>query len=325
MKKTITALAIAAAMTASAAHAVEFNVDDSTEFSVYGDFQFIYVDANDSNGDSAAALEDNGSTLGVAGEHMWDNGLTGYFKAEWEHNADEEKANGGINKGDQAYAGVRGGFGNIRIGSWDGIYKDSIADVIDAFEYESPSSAARTGEGNQIAYFSPDFGGLSFQLQTVIEGKGEGVDHDGDGQPDSASAYQGVVKYDAGRFAVQAGLDNRGLEDDADPTYGIAGSVDLAPVVLGAKFESQGESASGANDDATLYGVIGEYDYSMGSVIAEVQHIEPGDSNLDSRTEYQLNVNYSVADNLYVYAEGGWFDMENDAGDYAAVGTVYSF
>src|SRR5690606_32445045 len=103
MKKTLLATAIAGALGASAAaQAATIYNQDGTQLDLYGNIQLAYSSVDGADG-SEDQLHDNGSTIGVAGQHIINSGLTGYFKAEWEHDVDEAKIGSGIDTGDQAY------------------------------------------------------------------------------------------------------------------------------------------------------------------------------------------------------------------------------
>ncbi|WP_440996518.1 porin [Arhodomonas sp. SL1] len=325
MKRTVSALAIAAAVGATGAQAADFRINDDTTFSVYGDLQFIYYEQNDENGDGKSEFADNGSTVGFAGAHRWDNGLTGYFKAEFEHDANEAKANGGLNDGDQAYLGVRGDFGNLRAGSWDNIYTDAIYDPVDPFEAFSPSGADNSGEGDTIAYFSPAMNGFSFQIASQIRGDGDSAT--GRQPLTDETAFQVVGMYEMEALSFAVGYDDRGIVDNGtgeaaeDGVFGASVTWDLAPVTLAARFSSQGETL--ADDEVDIYGINAGYDYGNGEITTTINEVDP--DNGDSRTEFQILGTYNVGNNMYVYAEAGWYDKDNDADDAVGAGVVYSF
>lgn len=189
MKKTLLATAIAGALGASAAaQAATVYNQDGTQLDIYGNIQIAYSNVNDENGDGRDQVEDNGSTIGFSGQHIINPGLTGYFKAEFEHNADEEKANGGINRGDQAYLGLKGNFGDARLGSWDPLIDDWVQDPISNNEYfdVSDSSGAALSpiadnviygtsdrEGDKFQYMSPVWAGFQFAVGTQYKGDAE--------------------------------------------------------------------------------------------------------------------------------------------------------
>ena len=152
MKKTLLATAIAGALGASAAaQAATVYNQDGTQLDIYGNIQMAYYSTKDGDGHSEDELTDNGSTVGFSGQHIINPGLTGYFKAEFEHNADEEKINGGINSGDQAYLGLKGNFGDFRVGSWDTLIDDWVQDPIANNEsFDTSDSTTALMGGNDI-------------------------------------------------------------------------------------------------------------------------------------------------------------------------------
>ncbi|WP_456267910.1 porin [Kushneria sp. AK178] len=201
MKKTLLATAIAGAlgtMAAGAQAATVYNQDGS-KLDVYGNVQLGWrsiknaqVDADDNfTGQSSAEddLFDNGSTIGFRGEHIINPDLTGYFRAEFEFNADRQKGfydtagsnsdASGLSKGDQAYLGLTGNFGDVRVGSWDNLIDDWVQDPVSNNEYfDNTDSSGDIGgstwqEGNKVTYTSPITGGLQFAIGTRYYGDAE--------------------------------------------------------------------------------------------------------------------------------------------------------
>ncbi|MDX1466493.1 MAG: porin, partial [Halomonas sp.] len=176
MKKTLLATAIAGALAASGAQAATVYNQDGTKLDLYGNLQLAYAatesdvseDGEERQISTTDGIVDNGSTLGVAGEHVIYDGLTGYFKYEFEGDADEIKGAGGLDTGDQAYFGLKGNFGDARIGSWDPLIDDWIQDPITNNEFFDVSDSnsrivgVETREGDKVSYMSPSFGGLQF-------------------------------------------------------------------------------------------------------------------------------------------------------------------
>ena len=329
MKKTALALAIASAMgVSSSAYAVDFNIDDKTEFSVYGNIQLKFITQDNADGESESALDDNGSTIGFSGEHKFTEGLAGFFKAEFEHRADEEKGAGGLNKGDQAYLGLKGPFGAIRVGSWDSLYQDAIYDEVDPFETASVSQEADSAEGDTIAWFSPKFAD-QFQVQLGARVRG-----DGDTGADSTEVgWSAVGKWTPGNFAVHVGYDDRGGNDSTDAngntvfdegsTVGVVALYDFGALTLGARYANSSDFTD-TNDTDFIAG-LAQYDYSRGSIYGVVQRVDPEGG--DSRTEFAAGVSWLFpgSDNFYVYTEFGMYDQVNDEDDLFEVGAIYEF
>lgn len=326
------ALAMAVLGSVGAAHAYEWQINDDTTFGISGTIELAYTNT-DTGDDHERELIDNGSGLTFFGEHAFTNDLSAYFAAEFDYNVDETDDSSFST--DEAFFGVRSNFGAVRIGDWDGIYEDTIEDLLDVFEVAEPTNTEdfRTEEvGDAVAYFSPSFNGFSFAVQGFFKGEGEGQDFDdpADGDTDNGQSFQATVGYEAGRFGAWLGYDNNGLDDDADGTIGLGGAVDLSPVALAAKVESVGEDSSptdGPLDEEgyMLYGVAAIYDYGIGAITGAVNQVDPGDGNLDSYTEFGVNVNYEIADNFYVYLEHFRYDREDDLGNSSAAGLVYAF
>lgn len=324
MKKlSVSALAIAGMMVSSA-QAVEFQVDDSTTLSVFGAVELAYNDIStidNAGGDEGSDLVDKGSVLGVGAQHRFENGLTAYVSTEFEF--DVLGTDGDFDR-DESYVGLRGDFGDVRFGQYDNLFIDTIYDVIDPFEEASLGEEAGSGDDRTVAYFSPDFNGFSFQLQSRVEG--DRVSNSGD----SELALIGVVNYAAERWSVHAGFDDRGSEVDTngdtlhDPSYGVGGTLGVTERLgLSARFAVDGQNET----DTEYYGVGVAFDYGAGDLYGAVQEVDPDQG--DARTQFAAGANYFIADNLYVYGEYGAFDAPSTAtgakDSLYELGAIYEF
>lgn len=329
MRKSIVVLALVSAMGFNcAARAVEIHADDKSKLSVYGTIELFYSSEDDADGQSQSAFDDAGSTIGFKGSHAFQDNFVGFFKAEFEHRADEEKELGGLNEGDQAYVGAKGdSWGEFRAGSWDVIYQEEIFDKIDSHEIAEPTKERDSAEGDTIAYFSPKFGDFDFQLALRFRGERD------TGATDSETGFAVVGRYQPGNLEIHVGYDDRGAEsdvlddgtvvfDDGD-TVGVWVGYDFGAVELGARWARVSDFTD-TQDTDFLAGWI-EYDYGSGSIYATPQRIDPDGG--DSRTEFTVGVSYLLAgsDNWYLYTEYGAYDKVNDEDDVFAFGTVYEF
>ncbi|MFP4138048.1 MAG: porin [Halomonas sp.] len=334
MKNVLSKLAIVTAIgAASTAQAEEFEVSDKTTVSLFGAIELKYNTADeivdtDGSTESSSGYEDNGSSIGFGAEHRFENGMTGYAEIEFEHDANEA---GGEVLTDKAFAGLAGDFGEVRAGRFDSIYTNALYDLIDPFETVSLGEEGVMEEDNLIAYYSPDFDGFTFELQARVRG---------DRESDSGENEQGVagvVKYTAERWAVHAGVDDRGAEEvevngewtTQEPVYGLGGMVNLTDqLYLGARVSIQ-ENLEGAadGDDTTFYGTALTYDYGPGSAYGAVQQVDPDQG--DSRTQFAAGINYGVVENLTLFTEYGSYDPADTAvGDIDTqfeVGAIYEF
>lgn len=335
MKKTLLATAIAGAMGLSAASAQAATVynQDGTKLDIYGNIQIAYRSI-DEGANTEDDIFDNGSTIGVAGEHVINPGLVGYFKAEWEHDADEEKISGGINTGDQAYVGLRGDFGDARLGSYDPLIDDWIQDPITNNEYfdVSDSSSVLSGgdrEGDKITYTSPVFSGFQFAVGTQYKGEAES-----ENVTDSGNAsFFGGARYTVGAFSIAAAYDNLDNYEvinaaavaagDYGDQYGVTAQYTIDSLRLAAKVERFDADAGNSGNDVDFYGLSARYGYGVGDVYGAYQRVE--EDNSDDRDEFMIGATYNVSDAMYTFVEAAWYDENQDEGDGVAVGVTYLF
>jgi predicted porin len=340
MKKTLLATAIAGAAFASAgAQAATIYNEDGTKLDLYGNIQIAYYDVNDAAGDSKDTLTDNGSTVGFAGEHLITRDLKGYFKAEFEHDADEAKTAGGLDTGDQAYTGLKGNFGDVRVGSWDPLIDDWIQDPITNNQYFSASDSSKRidglsdREGNKVSYTSPSFSGFQFAVGTQFEGDDEAENTEGS----SNASFFGGAKYTAGAFSIAAVYDNLdnydaeigGTDYDAGDQYGITAQYTVDTLRMALKLE-RFDSGNDVIEDVNYYGFGARYGYGMGDIYGAYQYVDvggdwPNERESETYNEVVLGATYNVSDAMYTFVEGAMYDREDDVDDGVAVGAVYLF
>ena len=341
-RNSLIAAAISALAAAPAARAVDFEIGERTSFSLGGTLEPSYESVKDASGDSQSEFTDNDSTLQLDGEHRWNEHTTGFFHIEYEWNLDENDS--GIDDLDSAWIGMRSGFGTVRVGTSDPLYEDSIPELLDRFENAELDNERYadqgTGEGDQLRYVSPDFGGFSVAAEVKIQGDGEDefVDSstgvaDGPDADEEAVGLAAVGRYDTDWWGVVAGMDDRGAaaididgDDDLDrfvdeTTAGIGGYADIAAFHVAARYAA--ESNPGSNNDRAFAGVLGSWDYGSGSVNLAAQDISPDRGR--SRTQIAANVMHDVFENLRVFVEVGRFDNPNERGDRTEIGAIYGF
>lgn len=351
MKKTLLATAIATAMVASGAQAATIYNQDGTKLDLYGNLQVAYkAQETRQEGDDTVSnvddIFDNGSTVGISGEHMISQGLAGYFKAEWEHEVDEAKTAGGIDKGDQAYMGLKGTFGDVRLGSWDALIDDWIQDPITNNEYfdVSDSNSRIVGiesrEGDKLSYISPALNGFQFAVGTQYEGDAEfdgaekTVDITDGGNLDvsdasgSNASFFGGLKYTAGAFSIAAVYDNLDNNDgsftgvdsdgnaiggdfDAGEQYGITAQYAWNTLRVAAKLE-RFESENDYLADTNYYGLGARYGYGMGDIYGAYQYVDVGGDNF-----------LDTADDAFT--SGDWpSEREDESYNEVVIGATYN-
>ncbi|ABE59916.1 porin [Chromohalobacter israelensis] len=365
MKKTLLATAVAGALGASAgiAQAATIYNQDGTQLDLYGNIQLAYRSIDNENGDAEDDLFDNGSTVGFSGQHVINPGLTGYFKAEFEHDADEEKTGAGLDTGDQAYLGLKGNFGDARVGSWDPLIDDWIQDPITNNEYfDVTDSTSDLGglyggstvdavdtdrEGDKIQYMSPSFGGLQFAVGSQYKGDAEEEFNSDNGTANVSSngsnaSFFGGLKYTAGAFSIAAvydDLDNYDLRDETTgdeysaKAYGVNAQYTMDALRVSAKVENTDVDYAGENGDIMRYALGARYGYGFGDIYGAYQRVDADEEVAtvvdsggdDSFNEFSLGATYNLSPAMYTFVEYAQYDRTNDEGDGVAVGAVYSF
>lgn len=301
MKKSIIALAVSGAALASvSASAAEVNAD------IYGNIQYSYAE-----GGNGSEFTDNGSTFGIKGDTKINEDLTAFFKYELEADADEKNSDVSVGV-DQAYVGLKGGFGKVQLGTFDSIYNNAIQDDVDQFEFLGFESASTTEEGDTIAYFSPSLNG--FEIQLSAQSKGD-ADETADGS--YGTAVTSVIKYTLNDLTVAVGYDSNDNTADENQTTGLSVAYALQPNLnVTLKYETESETQD-------IYGLSTRYGYGYGDLYASYQTVDPDAAASEDYDEYGVGITYDLASNIYVYGEFGQFGSDEDS--QSAVGVYYGF
>ncbi|MCK0745732.1 porin [Chromohalobacter nigrandesensis] len=347
MKKTLLATAVAGALGASAgaAQAATIYNQDGTQLDLYGNVQLVYSDVDNADGDSEDQLGDNGSTIGFSGQHIINPGLTGYFKAELEYDADSKtnaEGGGGLDSTDQAYMGLKGNFGDVRGGTWDPLIDDWIQDPISNNEYfDVTDSTIDVGnffedgdrEGDKLRYLSPSLGGLQFAVGTQFKGDGDANRDVGLGDPDEAlvpnangyeqdddsnASFFGGVKYTAGAFSlagVYDDLDNYKLTNGSDEVefkaYGLNAQYTMDALRVSAKVENTDVKMGSDDGDIMRYALGARYGYGFGDVYGSYQRVDADEevAGAANPAGYDGPGDYNGDDSFNEFALGATYNL----------------
>src|SRR3990167_5030983 len=158
MKKTLIASAVAAATLSTFSSMAMAAEAVMPEF--YGSLELVHrSDDYDDAQPNEHEFKDTGSTLGIKHSHELDSGSSVFMKAEFEYSGDSsnydtagstDPKSKGIDKLDEAYVGIKGGFGTIQFGSDDTVYE--WVDVTDQYEeirFDGEIAALKEGDNFQ--------------------------------------------------------------------------------------------------------------------------------------------------------------------------------
>ncbi|MGQ7245802.1 porin [Halomonas sp. V046] len=336
MKKTLlaTAIAGAAAFTAVGAQAATVYNQDGTKLDIYGNVQLVYAGVKDSDGHSRDEIADNGSTFGFAAEHVIYNGLIGYAKIEIDDFKADEMKVAGRDAGDTAYIGLKGNFGDARIGSYDSLLDDWIQDPISNNEYfdvsdsntfkgapgedaDDASVVAGDPEGDKITYTSPVWGGFQFALGTQYKGDAESENLSDGGE---ASAFGGL-KYTIGGFSIAGVYDDLGIYDIEDQS--VSFNTTSVDAVTGEVTTTQQNVTIDDEDLGDQYGVTAQYQWDSLRVAVKYERFESDNDFLKDADYYAIGARYGYGNGMgdvygsYQYIDFGGsgfsdFDSAND-------------
>jgi len=304
MKKTLIASVVAAASLSSTA----FAMDQATDLAkmlesmptIYGNIQLVNVTADDGD-ESDSSFGDNGSTIGFKHSHQISEGLTGYALAEFEFAADE-KGPGGVNFLDEAYIGLKGDFGDVRIGSDESVYQ--WIDIVDTFEAVGIAGGiGDNAQGDAVNYVSPELAeGLKIGITAPLDTKG-------------TDAYSGTL---AGMFEMDNmafGLAYSLGRDSVDDAIGLSGSIGLDDLTLKAQYET-------ATDDYMALMAsyaMGANSFTLGYAMTSF------DDDSEDLDELYLQALHSLSDQMYVYVEYKMSSAGSADLDELALGAAYAF
>ncbi|OOZ57240.1 porin [Solemya velum gill symbiont] len=199
MKKSLIAMAMAAAIAAPAANA---NVV------IYGKVHVSIDHVESESSDASWAVSSNSSRIGFKGTEDLGNGLSLIWKAETGY----DFADGGAwsSSGRNAYIGLTGDWGTFLYGNHDtalkmstaklDIFSDTIADYDESIDFDDERW------GQNIMYISPNMNGLTFAVNGAV--------HAGDGpEEDLFQSYSLAAMYSNNGLYLSAAYE---FEDDSD-------------------------------------------------------------------------------------------------------------
>lgn len=323
MKKTalIGAITLAATGAANAQLQIYGLLDASYGKSLAADLADQKADFH-SGGDNGNSEGNSTSRFGLKGSTDVGSGLKANFKLE----SNGITSDGAVNTpffGRQAWLGVSGAFGEVRLGRQDSV---SFQTMID-FDFNGASNGVSAGaysgvgawvpgrQSRSLQYITPNFSGVTAQVGFVPKGNGP---------TGTKNVFSAGVKYAAGPFAVAGSLQTK--EDSASQNFfSVAGSWDFAVAKVMVSYADGGKIAEGGSGDGVVLGVnVPVAGFNIGAHYAK--NLDD-DAKIDS---YEFFVNKEVLKNTYAYVEvGNWKSKVAPApADKAtgyAVGVIYTF
>jgi predicted porin len=312
MKKTALSLAIAAVLPAFAnAEKVEIELPK-----FYGKIN-VSVQNTQEGDASISEVVSNASRLGVKGKIDLKHGLQGIYKAEYQTAVDDGDNSKNNDEGQtfsqrNIFAGIKGGFGQVIVGTFDTPLKKAQK-KIDLFndlegDIKSVISKSDNREANSVQYSSPKVAGLvatvahiSSEDEMVNDGTSSSLTY-------SRKAFYAAVAYDTD------------VEADGIDVTRLVAQYSIAGVTLGGLWETQQQA--GQNKDGWVYSAA----YTLTSDVKLKAQYGESDIAKDDAKTYSLGVDYKLAKGAKAYAFATDEEFGDDSGnEYYGVGLEYKF
>lgn len=326
MKKSLIALAVLAASGAAMAQ---------SSVTVYGIADIWFGSSKSGlNGNSTTVLQSggvSGSRFGFKGTEDLGGGLKANFLLEQGFQLDTGAANDAAKAfSRQAYVGLSGGFGEVKLGNVYTAYDDISGLTNGAFDSVLSAnnnvfrSTRYSNPGNTVYYSTPAFGGFSGAVSYSLD----------ENNAANVEATALHVKYEDGPIYVGAAYQRQkaGGVGDAVKFGRINGSYDFGVAKL---LVSYGKTnADDANDPATILGKTNEYligvDVPLGGALTLSADYATSKTkslvaaNRSKRSGYGVALAYGLSKRTTVYT-GFHSDTEKDgAGTKTDKNTTYA-
>ncbi|MDH1816046.1 porin [Comamonas aquatica] len=286
---------------------------------------------------SKTGMESNGSFIGFRGTEDLGNGLKAGFVLESEFLADNGagKDGGSMNFKRNSEVNLSGSFGTVRLGKFFvGSYL-ATADYISMHNHDVGSSADALyayvfPQGNQIAYRSPEFGGVTAEFNY---GFGEKASRDAElpgtglgATGEHKGAFDAAVNYNNGPLGLGLGYTQAKTSDAGDTLkeqqLGLRASYTINSLTLGAYYQYYKADANAFDTKRHAYRLAAMYTLGASEFHANVGRAQSYKGDLDgsktSATQWTLGYNYNLSKRTKVY---GYFTKINN-GDDAAYGVT---
>lgn len=194
---------LAAAFAASGALA-----QGSSSVTLYGRINTTIESQKTGSSTRSTQMENNASRWGLRGVEDMGGGLKAFFRLE--SGFDSSTGNSAaIYFGRDAYMGLEGGFGRLRLGNITNITYLTSADYVSLHNHDTgTSSDALFGFGvnfgakaNTIAYRTPSLGGVLLEVSYALKENG------------TTGSTNATLEYTAGKLELGLGVADRGAND----------------------------------------------------------------------------------------------------------------
>jgi predicted porin len=332
MHFTKTVLASAAMLAFSGAASAQMSIYGLADVcygkSLYSDLFDVKADVH-SGGDNGSSECNSTTRVGIKGSTDVGSGVkinfrfeTGGITSDGRVTYDAITDSEGPFFNRQAWLGISGSLGEVRVGRQDSVPFQMMGDFdfngqsngVSAGAYSGVGAWAKGRQSRSIQYIAPAMGGLTAQFGLRVKGNSQ------DGNKDAFSA---AVKYAAGPLLVGATVQTKDDTSGKD-FYAFAGSWDFGVAKVMASYADGGKIADGGQGKGYVLGVVAPIaGFSVGA------HYANNTDDLAKIKSWEVFVNKEIFKNTYGYVEAGNWKSTAAAPSVkatgAAAGVIYVF
>ncbi|MBP7647987.1 MAG: porin [Comamonas sp.] len=258
---------------------------------------------------SATGMVTNSSFIGFKGVEDLGNGLKAGFVLEANFNSDDGA--GPLNFKRNSEVNLSGGFGMLRLGSFDPYSYTVTADTISMHNHDTGTSAdmlyfGAAGRGNTIAYRTPDIAGFNAEVQYRFGEKA------GAPTTEDKGGWDLGANYANGPLGLGFGYSQQKLNDlvaggnEKESQFALRGSYAIGDLTLGAYYQKQKAEEAGIKSKRDAYRLAAMYTIGASELHANVGRatkVKVGGTKVgDSATQWTLAYNYNLSKRTKVYA-----------------------
>lgn len=281
-------------------------------------------------------LNSYASRLGVKGAYdLEDSGLTAIYQAEYEINVDDGGSGDTAFNQRNIFAGLRGGFGEIRYGKFDTPLKAAEGKVDQFNDLKGDLDNLIGGQNrvsNIIQYSSPTLANTITLNAAFIPAEGADVDQDGEADTGIADSVSLSVVFDNKTFYAALAYDQdqaarRSLDGiKRGDLLRLVGGWKTGPLELGVLLQQVTDNVDASDKKDTSYLLSGAF--VSGQFKYKTQYgFSEGNTTNEQGTLTSLGVDYALTSkaNLYIY----WSSLNLDQVDLNdktfGIGTSFTF
>lgn len=281
-------------------------------------------------------LNSNASRLGVKGEQaLADSGLSVFYQAEYETNVDDGSNGDTAFSQRNTFAGLRGSFGEVRLGKFDTPLKTAEGKVDQFNDLRADLDVLIGGQNranNIVQYTSPALAKSITLNAAFIPGEGSDTDLDGSADQHLADTVSLSAVLDKKPFYLALAYDqHQAARRSIDgivrgELLRLVGGWSNGQVELGALLEQVSDDASNSQKQDTSYLLSGAF--KAGKFKYKAQYgLSQGKVSDEQGQLLALGLDYSLAaqSSLYAYWTSLDLDQAERSDNSLGLGFTYSF